>query len=246
MEEDYLTVDMDIPGQNYCCLSFVEPSNMDLIADKESFICSRFLENYINNYNNKRKYHEDGENKVAEDEENKVAEDEENKVAEDGEEKVLEDGSRSEQAEENTLSVLEKLKVKHTEELSDLLNYDNIKKCYEDFKIVNFNKLSKEFEKKSPKNKEVTVRGIKVRGSFSTLSRAQDHADNLQKEDRLHHVFVGQVGYWLPFNPIDIDSIKKQEYLNNELNNLVREKTEQAEKRDMIFNDRKAKLSKKM
>ena len=40
-------------------------------------------------------------------------------------------------------------------------------------------------------------------------------------------------------NPIDIDSIEKQEYLNKELNQLVKEKNAQSDRRDTVFNERK-------
>jgi len=239
-EKDYLTVDEEIYGQNFCCLSFVEPTNMNLMEDKEAYMCTNFLQDYILNYKSKIQYQQE-KIKELEDEEI-IVEEQSEKIVEIEEKK--ETGPVAEEVDDKE-ERLKKLKEKHEEELADLLDYNNLKSNYKDFKIVNFNKLSKSFEKDSPKNREVTVRGVKVRGSFRTLKQAQEHADSLQKIDQMHHVFVGQVGYWLPFNPVDIDSIKKQEYLNKELNELVREKHEQADKRNQIFSDRKDKLSSK-
>ena len=39
---DYLDVDDPIPGQNFCCLSFVSPEN--LIESKEAWKVSKFLQ----------------------------------------------------------------------------------------------------------------------------------------------------------------------------------------------------------
>ena len=39
---DYLKVDVPVPGQSYCCLSFVEPT-IDRLAHKESYMMDKFL-----------------------------------------------------------------------------------------------------------------------------------------------------------------------------------------------------------
>ena len=42
---DYLEVDQPINGQQYCCLSFVEPVQ-DRLAHKESYFFHKFIEHY--------------------------------------------------------------------------------------------------------------------------------------------------------------------------------------------------------
>ena len=43
-EEDFLSVDHSVPGQNYVCLSFLSPES--LIQNKEAFKCVKFLQSY--------------------------------------------------------------------------------------------------------------------------------------------------------------------------------------------------------
>ena len=73
------------------------------------------------------------------------------------------------------------------------------------------------------KNSGLTsVRGLKIRGVYDTLREAQVRAKVLQRQDKNHNVFVGQVGYWLPWHP-DVNKIQDQEYLNEDLNTLMKE-----------------------
>ena len=46
-EEDFLSVDTPIPGQNYVCLSFVSPEKM--IKDKNKFYMVSFLNSLLKN-----------------------------------------------------------------------------------------------------------------------------------------------------------------------------------------------------
>ena len=65
------------------------------------------------------------------------------------------------------------------------------------------------------------IRGVKVRGVFSTREEADQHCKKLSKLDPDFDVFVGDVGKWLPWNP-DPQDIKDQVYANDELNNLIK------------------------
>lgn len=47
---DYLKVDPSIPGQDFCCLSFVEPKNNDLLANREVYFVTHFLKHFVENY----------------------------------------------------------------------------------------------------------------------------------------------------------------------------------------------------
>ena len=46
--------------------------------------------------------------------------------------------------------------------------------------------------------KNCKVRGLKIRGVYSTKEEADKRAQYLQKIDADFHVFVGEVGKWLP------------------------------------------------
>merc|ERR1712151_511417 len=68
---------------------------------------------------------------------------------------------------------------------------------------------------------KTTVRGVKVRGVYDTLAEAKIKATKLQKMDKNFNVFVGQVGFWLPWDP-ESHKVENQEYFESDLNNLVK------------------------
>tara|TARA_Y100000817_G_C16812020_1_gene524705 strand:+ start:238 stop:1089 length:852 start_codon:yes stop_codon:yes gene_type:complete len=70
---------------------------------------------------------------------------------------------------------------------------------------------------------KTNVRGLKVRGVFSTQEEAELRAKMLRKVDAAHDIYVGPVGIWLPFEP-EAYKTGKVNYLENELNNLMSEK----------------------
>ena len=114
------------------------------------------------------------------------------------------------------------------------LDEESIENKYKDFMYINQEKLESEFYEK---NKfKTTVRGIKVRGSYDTLKEAQAKAKKLQQNDKNFNVYIGQVGFWLPWdpNPHNIDS---QEDAESELNTLVKKYRENQEKKDQHFQE---------
>jgi hypothetical protein len=90
-----------------------------------------------------------------------------------------------------------------------------------------------------PENvKNCNVRGLKVRGVFDDMKSATEHAKKLQSEDPLFHIFVGEVGKWLPFNP-DADAIKDQNYYEDGLQSLMKNHIENREKAKQMEKQRK-------
>ena len=75
-------------------------------------------------------------------------------------------------------------------------------------------------------NKEdntVTTTGVRVGGTFETYGGACAHAKLIQQEDDRHHVFVGEVGKWLPYDPdTSSDKVQDSEYANEQLNTLMK------------------------
>ena len=114
------------------------------------------------------------------------------------------------------------------------LDEESIENKYKDFMYINQEKLESEFYEKN--EFKTTVRGIKVRGSYDTLQEAQAKAKKLQQNDKNFNVYIGQVGFWLPWdpNPHNIDS---QEYAESELNTLVKKYRENQEKKDQHFQE---------
>ena len=85
---------------------------------------------------------------------------------------------------------------------------------------------------------KTNVRGIKVRGVYDNLKAANIRAKVLQKIDRSFHVYVGQVGYWLPWDP-NANKMEDQEYLEQDLNRLVKEYNKNQTKKDMFYEEQK-------
>jgi hypothetical protein len=54
--------------------------------------------------------------------------------------------------------------------------------------------------------------------------------------DQTFDVFVGQVGYWLPWDP-ESSKVDNQEYLNDNLNKLVKEYKSNEIKKDMFYQE---------
>lgn len=70
---------------------------------------------------------------------------------------------------------------------------------------------------------QTSVRGLKVRGSFSTQQEAELRCKLLREIDPNHNVYVGPVGMWMPWEP-EAYKTGRVEYLEEELNQLMSEK----------------------
>ena len=122
------------------------------------------------------------------------------------------------------------------------LDEKKVEDKYKDFLFSNETELNKQFSELN--NFKTSVRGLKVRGTYDTLQEAEMRAKRLQKSDPNFNVFVGQVGYWLPWDPVPTE-IGKENYLNDDLNSLMSKYKENMEERDEIFNTRKRDLIQK-
>ena len=75
-----------------------------------------------------------------------------------------------------------------------------------------------------------SVRSVKIRGVFPTQEEAELRCKMLRELDPNHDVYVGPVGMWMPWEP-EAYKTGRVEYLEDELNQLMHEKTKN-EKRD--------------
>jgi hypothetical protein len=114
--------------------------------------------------------------------------------------------------------------------------YTEFKSKYDDFKYKYSDELTAAFEKVS--DKKTSIRGVKVRGCYDSYDQAERRAKDLQRTDRSFHVFVGQVGYWLPWDP-NADQVQDEEYLEGELNTLMKEYKKNEINRDIFYEDQK-------
>jgi DNA repair exonuclease SbcCD ATPase subunit len=85
------------------------------------------------------------------------------------------------------------------------------------------------------------IRGVKVRGVFSTKEEADKRAKDLQEEDPDFHIFVGEVGKWLAQDP-DPNSVPDQEYREKELNKLMKDYKASQAKAKAMEAERKSEL----
>lgn len=101
------------------------------------------------------------------------------------------------------------------------MNITDIHDSYKTFLDNNENELEDQFNKQH--NFQTSVRGLKVRGSYSTQEEAELRCKLLREVDPNHNVYVGPVGVWMPWEP-EAYKTGRVEYLENELNQLMHEK----------------------
>jgi hypothetical protein len=112
------------------------------------------------------------------------------------------------------------------------ITYDNLEKIYEDWKYSRNEGLDAEFYELS--DYRTSMRGIKVRGVYDSYKEASVRAQVLRRRDPSFNVFVGQVGYWLPWDP-ECESVPEQEYQEGQLNELVKKYKENLNNRDDLY-----------
>ena len=98
------------------------------------------------------------------------------------------------------------------------LKYDEIYSKYEDYIYKYAEELQRDFDEKN--EYKTSMRGIKVRGVYNTKDEAENRAKSLSRTDSTFNVFVGQVGYWLPWDPC-ADNVDKEVFQNEQLNELM-------------------------
>jgi hypothetical protein len=114
------------------------------------------------------------------------------------------------------------------------VEYDKWKELTEDFRFREGDALGRKFDEQN--NFQTSIRGVKVRGVYDTYREAEIRSKVLQRMDSRFDVFIGQVGYWLPWHP-DVNKIQDQEYMNDELNTLVKEYKNNEAKRDIFYKE---------
>lgn len=114
------------------------------------------------------------------------------------------------------------------------LNYTNVKEKYDDFMFNNEEQLENQFHEMC--DFKTSVRGVKVRGVYGSHREAEVRSKVLQKLHKRDNVFIGQVGYWLPWDP-NPNRIENQEYLEPELNTLMKKYKENSLKRDIYYQE---------
>ena len=101
---------------------------------------------------------------------------------------------------------------------SEKLNFKEVYDKYTNFVYKYQDELQRDFDEQNQFH--TSVRGVKVRGVFDTQEAATQHAKKLSTIDSNFHVFIGQMGYWLPWDPT-ADKIKDEVFQNSQLNDMM-------------------------
>jgi hypothetical protein len=84
---------------------------------------------------------------------------------------------------------------------------------------------------------QTSVRGLKVRGVFGTQEEAEMRCKLLREIDPNHDVYVGPVGLWMPWDP-EAYKTGRVEYMEEELNQLMHEKSKNETNAKVAFDQR--------
>jgi hypothetical protein len=122
------------------------------------------------------------------------------------------------------------------------VNHESINTLYEDWKYDKTEDLETQFFEIN--DYKTSIRGLKVRGVYDSQKEASIRAQVLRRKDPSFNVFVGQVGYWLPWDP-ECENIPDQEYQEGQLNELVKKYKENLNNRDDMYEQVKTERIKK-
>ena len=114
--------------------------------------------------------------------------------------------------------------------------FDALYDEYQNFQYKYQDEVQKDFDKEV--GGLTNVQGVKVRGVYSTKDEAEHRAKKLHLKDQNFHVFIGQVGYWLPWNPC-ADKIEDEKFIDQGLNDLMEKYKENQGDRDVLYDEEK-------
>ena len=116
------------------------------------------------------------------------------------------------------------------------MDFKKIMDQYKDFTYKFNDELQKDFDEQN--DFKTNIRGLKVRGTYTTKEEAENRAKKLQGIDSEFHVFVGQVGYWLPWDPC-ADKIEDESFINSQLNDMMEKYKENTINKDIFYEEQK-------
>jgi hypothetical protein len=207
--EDFLSVDQPVPGQNFCCMSFVSPEKV--IRRKQMYLVKEFLKDLFTKHEDKVVPESSAESHQ--------------KLA-------------SEQRE-----VIKKIRWdKFNRLFEEDFPYESVNDLFDNYCVVNEDKVNNAFDAEN--NFQTSVRGLKIRGTYDTRREAEVRAEVLRRKDPNFNVFIGQVGYWLPWDP-EASQVDEQVDQEQQLNELVKRYQENKERVDEEFQRRKEESLKK-
>jgi hypothetical protein len=106
---------------------------------------------------------------------------------------------------------------------------------YKTFLDNNDTELDKSFNRIH--NFQTSTRGLKIRGSYPSMEEAELRCKLLREMDPNHDIMVGPVGMWMPWEP-EAYKTGRVEYMEEELNQLMHEKTKNESNAKTAFDQR--------
>jgi hypothetical protein len=122
------------------------------------------------------------------------------------------------------------------------LRKSGIEDDYKNFIDKHEDKMNEQFNREHAF--QTSVRGIKIRGVFSTQDEAENKCKSLRENDPNHDIYVGPVGIWIPWDP-DAYKTGRVEHMEEELNALHKEKIKNEELAKKEFEERIRETKKK-
>lgn len=224
--EDFLDEDTEIPGQRYVLLSFLSPEKV--LEKKDLFFFQKFLRSYEVEWKTKNleKFLVEtlaGVNSKL---------DEHVKALEKAEQHEAAEICRANRLRlDDVLGDYQAFLQKNRAEIQKT----TIVEAYDDFLYAQKEKLERDFHEAN--DFRTSIRGLKVRGTFSNVKEAEIKAKKLQNKDKYHNIFMAEVGKWTPWDP-NPHEVKDQEYNNDQLNTLMKKYRENEDSREQFFEQR--------
>jgi len=228
--EDFLTEDVEIPGQKYCLLSFLSPEN--ILANKDVFFFSKFLESF--EYTQRVNSFESFLMTTVKSVNDKITAE-----ADKAENMDLSGVAQTLRESRVQMDTLMDGFQKYVKDAQSELKESKLKSLYDDFLYANRGKLEESFYIKN--EFRTSVRGLKVRGVYASQEEAVARSKKLQRNDTLHNIFVGEIGKWLPWNP-DPKDVAEQEYAEEKLNTLMKKYKENENAREEYEREKRSNM----
>jgi hypothetical protein len=237
-EEDFLSEDPEISSQKIVLLSFLSPEKV--LANKDVFFFRNFVQNYALEWRTKKLEVWLAEQVSAINTKLEVLAGNLDKVsaAAPSVDATPAAVKPADEIRNNLLRVdalveeFQQYVRKNMREVAD----SKMQEEYDNFLFTYGSKLEEEFFAKN--EFRTTMRGIKVRGVFSSEAEAAARAKRLQKADPTFNIYQGFVGKWMAWEP-DANKVGDQEYANEELNTLMKKYRENEESREVFYNEQK-------
>jgi hypothetical protein len=122
------------------------------------------------------------------------------------------------------------------------LKENSVEDDFKNFMDKNEETVCEKFQKEN--QFQTSVRGLKVRGVYGCQEEAELRCKKLRDLDPNHDIFVGPVGIWIPWDP-DAYKTGRVEFMEEELNQLHKEKMQNEAKAKEDFEKRVKETKKK-